>query len=181
LRLIAYLNGWYDLSDRDALARRWVIDAFNLGTVDKAQLKRDADRAKRQARDDRRHDETELARNRGRAMQAFIGAADLAGTVAEIYLRRRGIDFSALPEGPRGGSRRPGYLRFIDSEKHTDVKGRGDVVALHDCLHGRPGDGRDRRRASHLAQAGRLRQGAGVAAAKNLAELFRPGAADLAR
>jgi hypothetical protein len=123
LRLIAYLNGWYDLSDRDALARRWVIDAFNLGTVDKAQLKRDADRAKRQARDDRRHDETELARNRGRAMQAFIGAADLAGTVAEIYLRRRGIDFSALPAGPRGGSRRPGYLRFIDSERHLDVKG----------------------------------------------------------
>jgi hypothetical protein len=124
LRLIAYLRGWYDLPDRDALARRWVVDAFNLGTVDKAQLKRDADRAKRQARDERRRDENDLERNRGRAMQAFLGAASIAGTVAEIYLRGRGIDFSALPEGPRGGSRRPGYLRFIESEKHTDDKGR---------------------------------------------------------
>ncbi len=148
--LVSYLNGWWDLPDRGFVeAARWLED--HLGVRRQSTSQRAAAAAKSRAT--QAHDDKDAAEKRQRcinwARAQFFGGVPIAGTPVETYLRdARGIDFSLLPKGPRGGSRVPGAVRYLPDHLHYDPVTRqqtrwpcmvvpfvdmatGDVRAIH--------------------------------------------------
>lgn len=124
IALAAHLLGWSDLPKGGfPETMRWLEHQLGLKTRAPAELARDAARAKAAQRDQAAKSDADLARDRRRAFGVWLNLAPIAGTLAEIYLRdARGIDLSALPVGPRGGSRVSSVLRFSPRQKHIDVR-----------------------------------------------------------
>ena len=123
--LVAYLRGWWGLDKRSrhALALRWLTDKLGLATVDPKQLERDRARGRLdQAQREKRQAEDLEAKQR-RAFELFVDVAKPSeGTLVDTYLQSRGINLHGLPQGPRGGSRWPGAIRFLAASRHTESK-----------------------------------------------------------
>lgn len=142
--LVAYVKGWHlgpKKGRREAL--RWLADRLGLATMTDGQ--RQADQARSRAivaREEKRGAE-DLARKQGRAFKLWLEATSIPGTRADTYLQRRGIDLTVMPQGPRGGRRVPGLLRYLARHRHTEsgrelpcmiagcVDEAGTILAVH--------------------------------------------------
>lgn len=122
LGFVAYMHGWFDGPKRGLRPTcRFLTDKLGLATVSAEELARDREAGRVRERQIIKQGEEEQARNEGRAMELWLKAAPLAGSLSEIYLRQaRGIDLDALPRGPRGGLRLPSVLRHLDNNMHSE-------------------------------------------------------------
>lgn len=140
--LVAYLKGWWHLPKKGrAEALRWLCETLRLEIVSPEQLARDRELSRRVQAEIVKKAEEDLAQRQGRAMELFLKAGPLPGSVPEIYLRdARGIDLASLPRGPRGGLRWPSVLRAFAQHEHrwennrdkTDP--RNGTRSVHPCM-----------------------------------------------
>lgn len=122
LDLVAYTQGWWDRPKRGcAEACRFLTGVLHLDMVSSYELDRDRAVSRTRALQHKKAGAEEQARNEGKAMELWLKAVPIAGTVAEIYLREaRGIDLNEFPRGPRGGLRSPSILRFLPNHEHRE-------------------------------------------------------------
>lgn len=121
--LVAYLKSWEHLPKKGVPeACRFITDLFGLERLSRDQLDTDRANSRRRAIEIQKKAGEDKERNEGRAMELWLSAAPLVGSVAETYLRvARGLDLQALPKGPRGGARVPGVLRCLPSHRHQET------------------------------------------------------------
>lgn len=121
---VAYMNGWYDAPKKGLRPTcRFLTAKLGLADVPSEQLARDRAAGRVREKQILKQSEEDQARNEGRAMALWLNASPIFNSVADEYLRRaRGIDLSALPLGPRGGSRVPSVLRCIPLQMHAESK-----------------------------------------------------------
>lgn len=136
--LVSYLSGWWERPKKGrGEAIRWLIETLGLGRIDPAELLRDRERARREQKEREKTNDEAIAAKQARAFALFVNAAPIGGTLAEAYLAARGIDFAALPQGPRGGDRTPKALRYLASHKHSE-SGR-ELPCMIACCTNRAG------------------------------------------
>lgn len=131
--LVAYVKGWYHLNNRGFdQSLRFIKDLFGLERMTEEQRRADAQRSLARRQKANKDAAEKEARDRGRAFALWMNADKLRGSIAETYLRSRGIDLDALPEGPRGGDRTPSIIRCIPRHPHTDP--RTGVRTVWPCM-----------------------------------------------
>lgn len=121
--LVAYVKGWHlgpKKGRREAL--RWLADRLGLQNLSEGQRQADQARSRAIVAREAKRGAEELAAKRERARRLWLSAAPIGDTPGEIYLKARSIDLAALPEGPRGGKRLPGLLRFLAAHRHTESR-----------------------------------------------------------
>lgn len=87
-------------------AVQWMISWLGLDGLDPARLAKEKAKANKAARDNAAEGAKEREKKRARAHSLFLAGVPIAGTPAETYLVRRGIDLRAA------GMAAPGSLRF---------------------------------------------------------------------
>jgi hypothetical protein len=102
LQLIAAVRFGHDLGQACAWARSWL----GLDHLDPNRLATEKAKARRQAKRNLEEAAAKAEKNRRRALQLYLSASPLPGTLAEDYLCSRGIDLRAA------GLRAPGSLKF---------------------------------------------------------------------
>ena len=110
IQLIQYVRGG-DFGDALRFARGW-LGLSELPPEQVAQISQEARDRRKEA--DTREEEDEAKRRKAAQAHWLNCWEKLAGTVAEKYLRSRGIDLSRLP-------RQPGALRFCPNDKHYET------------------------------------------------------------
>ncbi len=170
--LVVHLKRWEHLPKKGIPeARRFLIELLRLGNVSREQRARDDAASRRLAAEAEKKDAEQDARNQARARKLWIEAPPVWGqAIAERYIgQARGLDFSTLPKGPRGGDRRPDILHFSAREKHIwqgkrkddahngevsywpcvvspcvdfSGDGKGVIRAIHRCYIARDGAGK---------------------------------------
>jgi hypothetical protein len=115
--LVSYLNGWWERPKRGAAeAIAWLKHELGIERMTIGQQAAAVARASAYAAEKRKAADAQLVENRKRAFGLFANAVPVYGTIAQHYLRERGVDLDLLP-------RRVGFLRFIANHKHVDKDG----------------------------------------------------------
>ena len=128
--LIAYLKQWDHQADKGfADARRWLEDRLGLRHLSARERTRLAEAARKSQATAQAEARRDDAARRASARALFHLGEPVLGTLAETYLRHRGIDLTREPfRGPRGGELAPGALRFIRSLIHIDHDGNRESM-----------------------------------------------------
>lgn len=124
LDLVAYCRGVNRAGALD-WAKKW-LNFEALPPADLARARRAA--AEREATADQIR-ARQLAENRARAEKLYRQSklATFPGSVADLYLKSRGIDLARLP-------RRPGALGFLARARHTETDSYWPVMVAQMCL-----------------------------------------------
>jgi hypothetical protein len=179
LGLVAYVKSWEHLPKKGiGEVCRFVSDLYGLERVSRDQLDRDRENSRRRADEIQKKAGEEQARNEGRAMELWLKAEPIrstrrtkpicatraaltCGRCRRPARRRARAGRSALPAGTRTGKRQGSALH--------DRRAASTIRSSR----------RNPRGASHLVEAGRIRQGRRQAATQGVAGLCRPGHSDL--
>ncbi len=122
LQLVDLVKGWTHIASGGVSKEgvRFLIDVLGIGNVSREQLARDNAAAKKRVAQDEKKAAEDLAKEQRRARNHWINAvAAFSIEPTRRYIEEaRGLDFSKLPKGPRGGDRRPDILHALPAETH---------------------------------------------------------------
>jgi hypothetical protein len=145
IKLIGHIKGLTEYRDMFA----WAREFLGLGTMTEEQRRRASQEAQKKAVAASVADAQRLAKNRRRAKAVFLDSKKHAfvDSVADLYLKSRGIDIRAL-------TRLPGCIGFLPSRHHLETQtswpvltacftdDAGEFAAMHATFLARDGSGK---------------------------------------